>query len=163
MVNFFLRNTQQEDQEWISRWLVFQWGAEIVISHDVIFHPANLPGFIAIDQTTNERIGLITYHVTNDECEIVTLDSLREGFGIGNSLIEAVKEKARSIGCKRLRVITTNDNLNALGFYQKRGFRVVRVIEGAADKSRETKPEIPEIGYHGIPIHDEFELQLNLK
>jgi DNA-3-methyladenine glycosylase I len=162
MVNFFLRNTQQEDREWIGRWLVFQWGAEIVISHDVVFHPSDLPGFIAIDQISNEPIGLITYHLTDDECEIVTLDSLREGFGIGNSLIEAVKERARSIGCKRLWLITTNDNLNALRFYQKRGFRVIRVIRGAADKSRETKPEIPEVGYHGIPIHDEFELEFTL-
>ena len=162
MEKFMIRNTQKEDQDWISRWLVFQWGAEIVISHDKIFHPADLPGFIAIDRITNEPLGLITYNFSNDDCEIVTLDSLSEGIGVGSELIEAVKKHAKSVGCKRLWLVTTNDNMSALRFYQKRGFRVIKVSPSAADRSRLTKPEIPEVGKNGIPIHDEFELQFLL-
>jgi hypothetical protein len=58
-----------------------------------------------------------------------------------------------------LRVTTTNDNLDALRFYQKRGFQIVAVRPGAVDESRRVKPSIPVIGEHGIPIRDEIELE----
>jgi len=57
-------------------------------------------------------------------------------------------------------VITSNDNLSALGFYQRRGFRLVAVYQNAIDAAREIKPNIPQIGMENIPIHDEIELEL---
>jgi len=162
MYTFAIRKTQEEDREWIKRWLKFQWGAEIVIVHDQIYHPADLPGFIAFEHASPDPIGLITYLVTDQECEIITMDSLREGAGVGNALIEAVKERARSCDCSRLWLVTTNDNLSALRFYQKRGFRIVKVNVGAVDRARKQKPEIPEIGDQGIHIRDEIELELLL-
>ena len=104
--------------------------------------------------------GLITYHIAGDQCEIVTLDSLVEGIGIGTALIEAVKQTVLAIGCKRLWLITTNDNLHALGFYQKRGFRLVAVHRNALEQSRKLKPEIPMMGLGGIPIWDEIEIEM---
>jgi len=162
METFSVRKIEKEDRDWINRWLIFQWGAEVVISHDIEFHPAELPGFIAIDITSQEPVGLITYVFDGDDCEIITLDSLREGIGIGNALIEAVKNYARAAGCSRLFLVTTNDNIYSLRFYQKRGFRVTKINVGAADRAREKKPEIPIVGYFGIPIHDEIELELKL-
>ena len=106
--------------------------------------------------------GLVTFHIAGDACEIVTLDSLHPGQGIGTALIEAVKAAAGAAGCRRLWLITTNDNLHALGFYQKRGFRLVAVHPGAVDDSRKLKPEIPLIGNDGIPIRDEIELEIVL-
>ena len=90
--------------------------------------------------------------IAGDACEIVTLDSLIEGQGIGTTLIEAVKAAAEAAGCRRLWLVTTNDNLHTLGFYQKRGFRLVAVHPGAVDAERRLKPEIPLIGNDGIPI-----------
>lgn len=162
METFTIRKIEKEDRDWIHRWLIFQWGAEIVISHGVVFHPADLPGFIAIDSASQEPVGLITYIFDEDNCEIITLDSLREGIGIGNALIEAVKNYARSAGCSRLFLVTTNDNVYSLRFYQKRGFRVKKIHVGTADRAREKKPEIPLVGYFGIPIHDEIELEYKL-
>ena len=159
---YLIRNIQKEDREWIRRWLIFQWGAEIVISHDQVFHPADLPGFIAIDKNTNEPIGLITYRFDGNDCEIITLDSLREGTGIGSALIEEVKKHAINVDCSRLFLVTTNDNIYALRFYQKRGFRMTKINVGAADRARKEKPEIPIQGYFGIPIHDEIELEFKL-
>ena len=160
---FSIRNTQIEDRGWIRRWLVFQWGAEIVISRDTVFHPAELPGFIAITAGSDDPLGLITYHFDGDDCEIVTLDALREGIGIGSELIKAVEQHARNVGCKRLVLVTTNDNIYSLRFYQKRGFKIVKINIGAADRARERKPEFPTIGYFGIPIHDEIELEYRLE
>jgi hypothetical protein len=58
-----------------------------------------------------------------------------------------------------LRVTTTNDNLNALRFYQRRGFRMTEVRPGAVDRARSQKPSIPLVGEFGIPIHDEIDLE----
>ena len=159
---FSIRNTQIEDRGWIHRWLIFQWGSEIVIARDTVFYPADLPGFIAVTPSSDEPIGLITYHFDGDDCEIVTLDSLREGIGIGIELINAVKQHAQNVGCKRLVLVTTNDNIYSLRFYQKRDFKLVSINIGAADRARAKKPEFPTIGYFGIPIHDEIELEYRL-
>ncbi len=53
-------------------------------------------------------------------------------------------------------------NLSALRFYQKRGFRIVKVNIGAVDRARQQKPEIPEIGDQGIHIRDEIEMEFLL-
>jgi ribosomal protein S18 acetylase RimI-like enzyme len=105
---------------------------------------------------------LITYRVEGDVCEIITLNSLVEGRGIGTALVQAVREAAVEAGCRRLWLITTNDNLTALRFWQKRGFSLVRVYRNAVTDSRRLKPEIPLTGEHGIPIRDEIELEIIL-
>ena len=70
---------------------------------------------------------------------------------------------AEASGAHRLWLITTNDNVDALRFYQRRGYRLARVDAGAVDRSRAAlKPAIPEIGAHGIPLRDELELELLL-
>jgi hypothetical protein len=84
------------------------------------------------------------------------------GQGVGTALIEAVKVAAIEAGCRRLWLMTTNDNLHALGFYQRRGFRLVAVYPGAVDAARLLKPEIPLLGNDGIPIRDEIELEIAL-
>lgn len=136
-----------------------QWGSEIIAVHGQVFHPAELPGFIAEGESDSGMLGLVTYRFEGGDCEIITLDSLQEGVGIGSALIERVKEAARDSGCAHMGLITTNDNLHALGFYQKRGFRIVRIDAGAVERSRKIKPEIPEIGNGGIPIRDEIDLE----
>ena len=105
---------------------------------------------------------MITYRAEGNACEIVTLNSLVEGRGIGTALVQAVREVAVNAGCKRLWLITTNDNLTALRFWQKRGFWLVRVHRNAIADSRRLKPEIPLTGEHGIPIRDEIELEIVL-
>jgi GNAT superfamily N-acetyltransferase len=100
--------------------------------------------------------GVLTYVTTGDECEILTLHTATQWTGAGTALIEAVEGRAR----KRLWVLTTNDNVDALRFYQRRGFRLSDLHPGAVDESRRRlKPEIPEIGEYGIPIRDEIVLE----
>ena len=160
MSAFSIRPINASDKEWILRFMITQWGAETVIVHDTIYRPAELPGFVAIQK--NGMVGLVTYHLDGKECEIVTIDSLRPSMGIGTALIETVKQVALETGCRRLWLITTNDNLHALGFYQKRGFALVAVNRNAVDKARKQKPEIPFIGANSIPLRDEIELEMML-
>ncbi len=107
-------------------------------------------------------VGLLTYQIEGSNCEIVTIDSTAEGEGIGTSLIDAVKERAKAKGCRRLWLITTNDNLSALGFYQRRGFRLIALYPNALEASRRLKPQISMKAANGIPIRDELELELEL-
>ncbi len=139
--------------------MIEHWGDEFVVAHGVIYRSAGLPGFGA--WVEGEAVGLITYHLDGDNCEIVTLNSTREGLGIGTALIETVRKNAQCAGCRRLWLVTTNDNLHALGFYQKRGFRLVALRPGAMVGARKLKPAIPLIGNDGIPIRDELELELS--
>ncbi len=107
-------------------------------------------------------MGEITFIFSQDGCEIVTLDSVREGQGLGTKLINAVVEQVRKQHRKRIFLITTNDNLNALGFYQKRGFQLVKIHRGAVNGARKIKPSIPLIGMNNIPLRDEIELEIIL-
>ena len=160
MISFDVRAVVSDDRVWMERFTSEHWSAPIVVVHGVVFRPAELPGFIA--RRGDERLGLVTYYVDCGECEIVTLNSLCEGAGIGSALVEEVKRAAIAAGCSRLWVTTTNDNLAALRFYQKRGFHLLRVRPGAVDESRNIKPEIAQIGENGIPLRDEIELEMIL-
>lgn len=107
--------------------------------------------------------GVATWIAADDAVEILTLHAARRWQGAGTALVAAVRSVARANGARRLWLITTNDNLDALRFYQRRGFRLVRVHAGAVDRSRATlKPGIPVVGEHGIPIRDELELELEV-
>jgi ribosomal protein S18 acetylase RimI-like enzyme len=103
-------------------------------------------------------VAVLTYVIRGADCEILTLHSDRQRNGVGTALLAEVKRVARAAGCTRLWLITTNDNVDALRFYQRRGFRLAALRPGAVDDSRaRLKPEIPEVGAHGIALRDELE------
>lgn len=160
MSEFTLRPLTISDRDWVARRITESWGAETVVAHDEIYRPAELPGFAAMFE--DEIAGLLTFHIQGKACEIVTLDSWREGLGVGSALIEAATQAARRVGCRRLWLITTNDNTHALRFYQKRGFVIAAIHVNALEKARRLKPEIPLIGEDGIPLRDEIELEMIL-
>ncbi len=153
-----VRPVTDKDRGAVRNWMERMWGDARVVVHDTVYLPEQLDGFIA--ESDGEWLGLVTYRIANDQCEVVTLDSVREGEGIGTELMNRVKQQAEQTGCWRVWLITTNDNLQALHFYLKRGYRLVRVDVGAVDRSREIKPQIPRVGENGIPIRDELELEL---
>lgn len=155
-----VRAVRENDRAWVRQMVKERWGSEAVVAHGTLYRPDALPGFVA--QSDGAVVGLVTYHVDRDACEIVSLDSLYPNRGIGTALVNAVTTQARRQGCRRLWLITTNDNVNALRFYQKRGFTLVTIHRNALEASRRLKPEIPLIGEHGIPLRDEIELEMVL-
>jgi len=100
-----------------------------------------------------------TCHVYRPAANASATDSARPGRGVGTALIVAAEEVAQRAGCRRLWLITTNDNTHALRFYQKRGFVLAALHRNAVAASRARKPEIPLTGNDGIPIRDEIELE----
>ena len=59
---------------------------------------------------------------------------------------------------RELWLTTTNDNLDALRFYQRRGFRLAEMRAGAIERYRGRKPSIPLLGEFAIPLRDELRL-----
>ena len=159
MSGFRIRPVDSDDADWIAQFITERWGAEFIAAHYEVYHCRDLPGFVATEG--EKKAGLLTYKIVAGDCEIVSLDSLRPCVGIGSGLIDAVKEAAAEAGCRRLWLVTTNDNMNALRFYQKRGFVLVKINRNAIDFARKLKP-VPLIGAEGIPLRDEIELEIIL-
>jgi len=137
------------------------WSSEAVVAHDEAMYPARLPGFVALSGA--EIVGHVSYRVDGNRCEVTSIDATTQHEGIGTLLLEAAIEAARAAGCTIVWLTSTNDNLDAIRFYQRRGFRLSALRPGAVDRARGTlKPEIPEIGSYGIPMRDELDFELPL-
>jgi predicted acetyltransferase len=136
--------------------LADRWGSTRIARRDQLVDAAELPGFVA--EIDGEPVGLVTFRESRGELEVVTLDASRQAVGVGTALLAAVEELARRHRARRVWLGTTNDNAPALGFYQRRGFRLVAVHIGVVDRARAAKPGIPAFGVAGVEIHDEIEL-----
>jgi ribosomal protein S18 acetylase RimI-like enzyme len=159
--SFTVRSAREDDGPWIAE-QASAVGGEMVVSKGRVHHLAQQPAFIA--QRGGERLGFFSYRLDGDECEVTGALSLREGEGVGSALLDAVAQRAREAGCSRLWLVTSNDNLEAMGWYQRRGLRLAAIRPGAIDELRATlKPGIPAVGKHGIPLRDEIELALDLR
>lgn len=152
-----VREARDEDRTWIAERSARLFGGTVVISRGRAWEPSRLPAFVAI--ANGERAGLATWRVEAEECELVTIDAWKQWQGIGTHLLAAVENAAKASGCKRLWLITTNDNVDALRFYQRRGYRLCALHADALRRSRELKPSIPALGSYDIPIRDELELE----
>jgi GNAT superfamily N-acetyltransferase len=136
--------------------------SERVARLERIEHPLDHPALLA--ERDGRLAGVLTYVVADDQCEILTLHAAERWHGVGSALIAEVERLATERDCTRLWVLTTNDNLDAMRFYQRRGFRLAQLKAGAVDRARATlKPEIPTRGLHGIPIRDEVVLEKLLR
>jgi N-acetylglutamate synthase-like GNAT family acetyltransferase len=160
-MQFQIREKTNEDMKWIIPYMKENWGSEKIVTRKTVDDTNDIPGFIAIQ---NEKpAGIALYSIKNDECEMILLESFVEKTGIGSTLIESVKKIAVTQDCKRLWLITINDNMHAVRFYQLRGFSLVALYRNAIEESRKLKPELPMKGIDGIPLRDEIEMELLLK
>ena len=160
MALYRIRPTTKRDKIWISSFLEEHWGSTRFVTRGRLFFANENPGYIAVQD--DRPIGLITYEILGNECEITTLNSLAERKGIGTGLINAVKDAALQAARKRLLVITTNDNTHAIRFYQRYGFTIAAVYPNSMEEARKIKPEIPLTGNDEIPLRDEIEFEIRL-
>lgn len=154
------RKLQNNDKEWAAKFIQDHWISDIVVVHKTVYYPVKLKGFLA--EYKSEKIGLVTFKIVNKNCEIVTLNSIRENKGVGTRLVKKIIGLARKEKCKKVWLMTTNDNIKAIYFYQKLGFQLLKVYPNAVEESRKFKPDIPESGENGIPIRDELEFCLDI-
>ncbi len=138
-----------------------EWGADFIVENGRFIKSYEVEGFIA--KLKGKTLGLITYIIREEVVEIVTLNSLAPAKGIGTMLLNKVIEITKDAGRNKIFLVTTNDNIHAIGFYQKRNFRITNIRPDAVTESRKIKPEIPLYGKNGIQVRDEVEMQLVLE
>jgi ribosomal protein S18 acetylase RimI-like enzyme len=157
---FQIRAVADGDRNWVRSLLQQRWGGAEIVTRGRIHRADRLRGFIALE--AEQPVGLVTYAMEDGQCEIVSLDSLKERTGVGSALIRAVVDLARAQRCRRVWLITTNDNTRALCIFQKMDFVLAAIHRNAVAKARQLKPGIPESGHDGIPIRDEIELEMRM-
>ena len=159
-MEYNIEKITEKNRQKVNDILINEWESTNIIIRGKIINGTKLDGFLAVKD--NEIIGLITYMIENNECEIVSLNSFEENKGIATRLINIVKELAVKKKCVRLKLITTNDNIKGIEFYQKRGFVFSNIYVNAIESSRKLKPEIPMFADNGLPIRDEIEFEIKL-
>lgn len=155
-----IRVISPQNRTKINDFIKSHWFSVNMVVRGEIVDMTILPGFAAYEEETIN--GLITYRINDSECEIMSLDSLIEKQGIGTTLLNKVIETAAQRKCTKVKLITTNDNMNAIRFYQKRGFDMAHLYHNSIDISRKLKPSIPVLGDFGIPIKHEIEFEMNI-
>ena len=159
-MNFRVREKRPSDGARLGEAWTANYGGVTVISRGLEQRPLELPGLVA--ESHGELLGAVTWHCQGDQFEIVTLDSFKENLGVGTALLEAAVDVARKQHAARAWLITSNDNIRALRFYQRRGWDMVALHHDAVAESRKLKPNIPMRGDDDIPVRHEIEFELLL-
>ncbi len=148
---------KQLDKRLLRDFFEENWGGTTMVTSFGEYDCSELDGFVFLFDGSIK--GLVTFIIKREICEIVSLDSIQENKGVGTRLLQAAEREAKKQECKKVTLITTNDNIRALSFYQKRGYQVVEVLPNAVEKARAVKPQIPLVNPDNhIPIRDEFVL-----
>jgi ribosomal protein S18 acetylase RimI-like enzyme len=155
-----IREYRPSDRTWAEAFTEETFGGPLQARRGELIDVLALPGFVA--EREGRPIGLVTYRREGEDCELAFIAAFERQQGIGTALLEALIEAVAD--CERIWLVTTNDNLDALRFYQRRGFALSALRPGAVDDARRTlKPHIGTIGELGIPLRDELELELRLR
>ena len=144
-------------KETVIQLLSDNWGSDFMVTKGQIHYYKDLDGYVAIEN--GKIVGVLTFRIFDDEVEIISLDSFKKNTGVGTALLQKVTEFVKQNSIKRLWLITTNDNLNALRFYQKRNWSITALHKDAVTKARKIKPTISITGYYDIPLRHEIELE----
>ena len=156
-----VRPLDESERPWLAERLEAGWGAVHIARLGELRDASVLPALVA--ERDGVPLGVLTYEVVGDAFEVMSIESWDEGSGVGTALLAVAVDIARAEGCRRFWLITTNDNLRALRFYQRRGMRLVAVHRDAVAAARALKPSIPLVGNHGIAVTDELELEMLLR
>jgi ribosomal protein S18 acetylase RimI-like enzyme len=155
-----VRTLEEGDRGWLERVLREQTAGPMMVSRGRLHDGLALPGFVALHE--DERAGALLHRIDDDELEVVFIATTVRGVGAGASLLDAAVELASRERCRRAWLVTTNDNTNAIRFYQRAGWDLVALHHHAVETSRALKPAIPDTGNDGIPIRHELEFEHHL-
>lgn len=147
-------------RDFINAQIAEGWAGSYIVSRGALHDTRTQRGFAALE--AEKIIGYALYSISGCECELMLLESLTERRGAGRALVDKVTQTARDSGCRRLWLVTTNDNTRSIRFYQMLGFELRQVYINAMADARKLKPQIPPTGCDGIPIKHEFEFEKSL-
>jgi N-acetylglutamate synthase-like GNAT family acetyltransferase len=156
-----VRRATDDDRAWMAEAIIGAFASTRVVSRGRAHDDAHeLDGFVV--ELDGRPVGCALWHEIEGDAELVVLVTTYRGVGAGTVLLDAVVDHARNVGWKRLWLVTTNDNTDAIRLYQRAGWTWVAFHQHAVTQARELKPELPESGAHGIPIAHEIEFEYPL-
>ncbi|MEO8330747.1 MAG: GNAT family N-acetyltransferase [Candidatus Nanopelagicales bacterium] len=156
-----VRSLTPADSEWAARTLEQTWGSVFVARKGELIDVTQHPGFVATIDA--EPVGLAHMVVRGLEYEVLSLSAFPTGQGIGRALLSHCVSDARDLGCRRVWLTTTNNNIRAIAFYQRMGFDLCALHRHGVDVARELKPSIALRDEHGVRIAHELEFELLLE
>lgn len=152
-----IRQIEASDSKLIKDLMDTHWGGEPLIIRGKKYFPSFLDGLLVFRR--KKVIGFLIYEILENTMEIVVFEVFEKFKGIGSKLLEELKQIAIKKHCEKILVMTTNDNLDALRFYQKKGFCISKIHIDSIKESRKIKPAISDIGDYGIALRDEIDLE----
>jgi ribosomal protein S18 acetylase RimI-like enzyme len=159
-MNITFREKNADDAALITEWATNNWGGEPLVIRGQKYYPSQLEGILAFQG--KEIVAYLIFEIQDRVCEIVVFEVFKKLQGIGTLTLDELKKIVGSKGCNKMHLMTTNDNLDALRFYQRRGFHICGIHVDSVKISRALKPTIGEFGDHGIPVRDEIDLEISL-
>jgi ribosomal protein S18 acetylase RimI-like enzyme len=148
------------DRGWVRRTLVRDWTSTTVARRGALIEASDLPGYLAV--LNGRRTGLVLVDVRNDELEVVAISTTTRRRGVGHALMAQCVSHARHHGCRRVWLVTTNNNVAAMAFYQRFGMDLCAFHRHAVRASRVLKPTIPLRDGNDVPIEHELEFEILL-
>ncbi len=155
-----IRAMTESDRDWAAAVVARYFGSPEMVSRGLRHDTRLLPGLIA--EEGGQRLGLAHYRIEGHGCEVVTLVALRVRQGVGRRMVSELVSLSRAQGCRRIWLVTTNENRGAQRFYEALGWELVAIHHGALAAARRLKPEIPERAADGTPLEDELEYERRL-
>ena len=149
------------DRDWVATTLVQEWTSTSVARGGELVEAAGLSGSLAT--LGGRRVGLVLVNVSEGEFEVVAISTTRPRSGVGRALMERCFAEARATACRRVWVVTTNNNVAAIAFYQHVGLDLLALHRNAVRASRKLKPTIPVRDAEGVRIDHEIEFELLLQ
>jgi len=153
-----IRPATPADRPRIAELADYFWGEVEVESFGRSYQVHALPAYVACDG--DEVVGVASYAREGDTTNLVMLNVLPrwQGRGAARELIAAVTKMTRAEGAGRVIASTTNDDLPALGLYQRLGFTITGVLVGRLlEHHGGVEP-----GFASIPVRDEIQMELRL-
>ena len=155
-----VRPLTADDRDWVRATLVRSWSSTTVARRGDLIEARDLTGYAAL--IGGRRTGLVLVDVRNSDLEVVAISSNTRRQGVGHALMKKCIEQARERGCRRVWLITTNNNTAAITFYQHIGMDLSAYYRHAVRASRLLKPSIPLRDGAGVAIDHELEFELLL-
>jgi GNAT superfamily N-acetyltransferase len=155
-----IREKHTSDLDWIRELLIKGWSSLKIVTLGELYQADKVPGLVALIQ--DKPVGLLTYIIKKKAILIISFNSLIKNIGIGTAFINYLSNLGKREKLNSILVTTTNDNIEASLFYQKRGFQIIKINVGIIEEYRKLKPEIPKKGNYDIEIRDEIILKKEL-